>query len=79
MNSENTYQRDLKTELLVKSAVLEASCYMPLPAGQSKHVYPNLSKSTAVMSSLEAGFLDQTKESRMYSLSKFKHKPAVPQ
>lgn len=69
MNSENTYQRDLKTELLVKSAVLEASCYMPLPAGQSKRVYPNLSKSTAVMSSLEAGFLDQSSSTNLRYLN----------
>lgn len=81
MNSENANQNDTSlNRTFGKVCCLRGLCYMPLPAGQSKHVYPNLSESRSVMSSLpKAGFQNQTKESHVYPLSKFKRKPEVPQ
>ena len=80
MNSKNAYHNDTAlNRSLGKVHYLGDLCYMPLPVGQGKHVYPNLPESTAVMSFLpKAGFQYQTKESHGYLFSKFKYKPEVP-
>lgn len=65
---------------LGKVSNLGGLCYLPLPVGQSEHVYLNLPESTAVASFLpKAGFQYHTKESHGYLFSKFKCKPEVPQ
>ena len=71
MNSKNANHNDIAlNRSLGKVRDLGGLCYMPLPVGQSKHVYLNLPESTAVTSFLpKVGFQYQTKESHGYLFS----------